>query len=74
MQTCKTATIRRGVYVCFLGSKSTRATYRKCEALAFAKKNPGAEVYGMSRALYRSGYDPFGWDAPTFRIMGTRIA
>lgn len=66
------APIRRGVYVVFVGSKQTRATYRKREALAFARKNPGAEVRGMPRHLWRDG-GPYGWDGPTFRISSTLI-
>ncbi len=69
----ETQTIKRGVYVVFLGTKQTQATYHKRKAIQFADKNPGAEVFGMPRWLYKDGQNPYGWDAPTFRIMGTRI-
>ena len=56
----------RTVYVVFLGSKSTRATFSKRAAIQCAKKNPGAQVRSMPRDQWREG-GSFGWDAPTFR-------
>lgn len=69
----QTQTINRGVYVVFLGTKQTQATFHKRKAIQFAKKNPGAEVYGMPRCLYKDGQNPYGWDGPTFRICAKRI-
>jgi hypothetical protein len=65
--------ITRGVYGVFLGSKQSPLVYNRRKAIAFARKNPGAMVYGMSRESYREGRYPYGWDGPTFRIMATRI-
>lgn len=64
--------MRKGVYVVFVGSKSTRATHHKRAAIKFAKQHPGAQVRGISRSHWREG-GAYGWDAPTFRTCSELV-
>lgn len=62
----------KNVYLVTAG-RTVGTTFNKSVALRSAKAMNG-QVHRMSYQSYRDGDGGYGWDAPTFKLCGEKIA